>query len=75
MPVHRFGEKPPLGERFSALQPSSRSTGPPAKPQETCALRRYRSGRRGGFERKLAEGVGFEPTVRFHAHTLSKRAP
>jgi hypothetical protein len=23
----------------------------------------------------LAEGVGFEPTVRFHAHTLSKRAP
>jgi hypothetical protein len=21
------------------------------------------------------EGVGFEPTVRFHAHTLSKRAP
>ncbi len=24
---------------------------------------------------RLAEGVGFEPTVRFHAHTLSKRAP
>jgi hypothetical protein len=23
----------------------------------------------------MAEGVGFEPTVRFHAHTLSKRAP
>jgi hypothetical protein len=23
----------------------------------------------------VAEGVGFEPTVRFHAHTLSKRAP
>ena len=23
----------------------------------------------------LAEGVGFEPTVRFPAHTLSKRAP
>ena len=23
----------------------------------------------------LAERVGFEPTVRFHAHTLSKRAP
>ncbi len=23
----------------------------------------------------LAEGVGFEPTVHFHAHTLSKRAP
>lgn len=22
-----------------------------------------------------AEGVGFEPTVRLHAHTLSKRAP
>jgi|HubBroStandDraft_1064217.scaffolds.fasta_scaffold221509_2 hypothetical protein len=24
---------------------------------------------------RMAEGVGFEPTVRFHAHTLSKRAP
>jgi hypothetical protein len=24
---------------------------------------------------KLAERVGFEPTVRFPAHTLSKRAP
>jgi hypothetical protein len=23
----------------------------------------------------LAERVGFEPTVRFHVHTLSKRAP
>jgi hypothetical protein len=23
----------------------------------------------------LAEGVGFEPTVRVNAHTLSKRAP
>ena len=23
----------------------------------------------------MAEGVGFEPTVRFHVHTLSKRAP
>jgi hypothetical protein len=24
---------------------------------------------------KMAEGVGFEPTVRVNAHTLSKRAP
>jgi len=24
---------------------------------------------------KMAERVGFEPTVRFPAHTLSKRAP
>jgi len=24
---------------------------------------------------ELAERVGFEPTVRFPAHTLSKRAP
>ena len=24
---------------------------------------------------EVAEGVGFEPTVRLHAHTLSKRAP
>lgn len=23
----------------------------------------------------LAEGVGFEPTLRFHVNTLSKRAP
>ena len=26
-------------------------------------------------EGRLAEGVGFEPTVRFHVHTLSQRAP
>ncbi len=31
--------------------------------------------RRSQFCSELAEGVGFEPTVRFHAHTLSKRAP
>ena len=24
---------------------------------------------------QMAESVGFEPTVRFHVHTLSKRAP
>ena len=24
---------------------------------------------------QMAEGAGFEPTVRFHAHSLSKRAP
>jgi hypothetical protein len=27
------------------------------------------------FQWDLAERVGFEPTVRFPAHTLSKRAP
>jgi hypothetical protein len=27
------------------------------------------------FREWLAERVGFEPTVRFPAHTLSKRAP
>ena len=27
------------------------------------------------FSTWLAEGVGFEPTVRFPVHTLSKRAP
>ena len=25
--------------------------------------------------RNVAEGAGFEPAVRLHAHTLSKRAP
>jgi hypothetical protein len=29
----------------------------------------------GGYGDLLAERVGFEPTVRFPAHTLSKRAP
>ncbi|CCD99584.1 hypothetical protein BRAS3809_2780021 [Bradyrhizobium sp. STM 3809] len=28
-----------------------------------------------GWDEVLAERVGFEPTVRFPAHTLSKRAP
>lgn len=28
-----------------------------------------------GNARVLAEGVGFEPTVRVNVHTLSKRAP
>ena len=28
-----------------------------------------------GYWPYLAERVGFEPTVRFHVHTLSKRAP
>src|SRR5437868_2172005 len=27
------------------------------------------------FKKHMAERVGFEPTVRFPAHTLSKRAP
>jgi hypothetical protein len=31
--------------------------------------------RRSQFCTGLAERVGFEPTVRFPAHTLSKRAP
>ena len=30
---------------------------------------------RGLGKARLAESVGFEPTVRFPAHTLSKRAP
>ena len=33
------------------------------------------SGREYMTSAKLAERVGFEPTVRFPAHTLSKRAP
>jgi hypothetical protein len=28
-----------------------------------------------GLQKHVAERVGFEPTVRFPAHTLSKRAP
>jgi hypothetical protein len=34
-----------------------------------------RSGRECMPSAELAERVGFEPTVRFPAHTLSKRAP
>src|SRR5947209_6369410 len=29
----------------------------------------------GGVDGRLAEGVGFEPTIRFPVYTLSKRAP
>src|SRR5262249_4427559 len=38
-----------------------------AQPKLTLAL--------GKRERRLAERVGFEPTVEFPLHTLSKRAP
>jgi hypothetical protein len=27
------------------------------------------------FRKPMADKVGFEPTVRFHAHTRSRRAP
>lgn len=27
------------------------------------------------YKREMADRVGFEPTVRFHAHTRSRRAP
>jgi hypothetical protein len=29
----------------------------------------------GGEKRRLAEGAGFEPAIRFPAYTLSRRAP
>jgi hypothetical protein len=38
----------------------------------TCAL--SKAGRNLGAV-ALAEGVGFEPTIRFPVYTLSKRAP
>jgi hypothetical protein len=31
--------------------------------------------RKAGFDKELAERVGFEPTVGVNLHTLSKRAP
>jgi hypothetical protein len=37
--------------------------------------RPYRSAKRRPARSRMAEGVGFEPTVRFPVHTLSKRAP
>jgi hypothetical protein len=39
------------------------------------ALRHDHNRQSTGYERRLAEREGFEPSVRFHAHTLSKRAP
>jgi hypothetical protein len=42
---------------------------------ESEGLGGYSGGWRRVAKVPAAEGVGFEPTVRFHAHTLSKRAP
>src|SRR5688572_5001427 len=50
----------PVAMRVSAL----RQTGRPLEPPPTERQRR-----------KVAERVGFEPTVEFPLHTLSKRAP
>ncbi len=38
-------------------------------------MRRFYGCRRSGADAVLAEGVGFEPTLRFPVNTLSKRAP
>ena len=43
------------------------------RDQQPCGPRL--SPRRSARERRLAERVGFEPTVEFPLHTLSKRAP
>jgi hypothetical protein len=68
-----------------AEQPSSEPTAENYNLREELA--RYRGVLRwfcGSFEQsdtaescrvEMAERVGFEPTVRFPAHTLSKRAP
>ncbi len=42
---------------------------------ENQVLKRFSRMGQDGRIRCLAERQGFEPWVRFHAHTLSKRAP
>ena len=62
-------------ERFSAFSAPGQSTGLSRKPQETCHSARRPVGRRVRLVWELADGVGFEPTRRFHVYTLSRRAP
>jgi hypothetical protein len=54
-----------LRERFWGFSGRSRSTGPPQKPQESCHPAGGSGGRRERITLKLADGVGFEPTIRF----------
>jgi hypothetical protein len=56
--------------------PAARSPEPPLENAAIVRLLRpYRSTRRTDLGEALAEGVGFEPTIRFPVYTLSKRAP
>ena len=54
-----------LGERFSGFSRPGRSTGPPQKPQESCQTAGGSGMGRERITLKLADGVGFEPTIRF----------
>ncbi len=53
------------GERFSAFSAPRQSTGRLRKPQETCHSARRWVRRRARLVLELADGVGFEPTIRF----------
>ena len=68
----------PLGLRFSennAAILKFRSPLPPLEMALDIGLFGREMARRSAASAELAERVGFEPTVRFPAHTLSKRAP
>ena len=69
----RYRSMAPIGEAETGL----RSPAPTASA-DYAALRALSSGGRPelGFEaERVAEREGFEPSVRFPVHTLSKRAP
>jgi hypothetical protein len=55
-----------LRSEYRTLRQTDRKMGGPSAA---------RLARRTAFGSRLAEGVGFEPTIRFPVYTLSKRAP
>ena len=69
----RYRSTEPIGGMETSLRSPARTTSP-----DYAALRALSSGGRPefGFEaERVAEREGFEPSVRFPVHTLSKRAP
>ncbi len=62
-------------EYLGPTAPQRYSRAQPQKAANIELLQSVWSSRRIGDAFTLAEGVGFEPTIRFPVYTLSKRAP
>jgi hypothetical protein len=62
LPKLRSGSELKIGLEFSVTVSADTANGLAAELRQI-------------LQELVAEGVGFEPTVRFPAHTLSKRAP
>src|SRR5262249_55005384 len=76
----RFMNTRPDWQRFGCCGPLGIAVGQEQRPSDVPAWARGWSNRSHikiikQFQFHLAEGVGFEPTIRFPVYTLSKRAP